>query len=162
MNADPAVMEHFPSVLSRRESDAFANAIEEHFEAHGFGLWVLEVPGVVPFAGFVGLAIPSFEAPFAPSVEVGWRLAREHWGRGYATEGAHAAVTFGFMNLRLDEIVSFAVCGNDRSRRVMEKLGMTRNPGDDFDHPRLPEGHPLRRHVLYRLRALSGLHAAKA
>jgi RimJ/RimL family protein N-acetyltransferase len=151
MNADPAVMEHFPSELSRRQSDAFADAIEEHFETHGFGLWVLEVPSVVPFAGFVGLAIPSFEAAFTPSVEVGWRLAREHWGRGYATEGARAAVAFGFMSLELDEIVAFTVSRNDRSRRVMEKLGMTRHPGDDFDHPRLPEGHPLRRHVLYRL-----------
>ncbi len=151
MNADPLVMEHFPRVLSRQESDTFANAIEQHFETHGFGLWVLEVPGVVPFAGFVGLAIPSFEEPFTPGVEVGWRLAREHWGRGYATEGARAAVTFGFMSLELDEIVAFTVSSNDRSRRVMEKLGMTWNPGDDFDHPRLPEGHALRRHVLYRL-----------
>ena len=150
-HADPAVMQHFPGLLSRPESDAFAATIEAHFERHGFGLWALEVPGVVPFAGIVGLAVPSFEAAFTPCVEVGWRLAREHWGRGYATEAARAAIAFGFASLELEEIVAFTASGNDRSRRVMERLGMNRNPSDDFDHPRLPEGHSLRRHVLYRL-----------
>lgn len=104
------------------------------------------------FAGFVGLLIPSFDAPFTPCVEVGWRLAYEHWGRGYATEGARAVADFGVRQPGRDEIVSFTVPANARSRRVMEKLGMTRNPADDFDHPALPDGHPLRRHVLYRLR----------
>jgi RimJ/RimL family protein N-acetyltransferase len=152
MNANPVVMEHFPKVLSRAESDALADRIEAHFDRHGFGLWVVDIFGVTPFAGFVGLSIPSFEGPFTPCVEIGWRLGPEHWGRGYATEGARAVVAFGFQNLELDEIVSFTVPENGRSRRVMEKLGMTRNPADDFDHPAFPAGHPLRRHVLYRLR----------
>jgi RimJ/RimL family protein N-acetyltransferase len=150
MNGDPLVMEHFPTVLSRAESDALAGRIEEHFERHGFGLWVVEISGVAPFAGFLGLSIPTFTAPFTPCVEVGWRLIREHWGRGYATEGARAAIAFGFQTLGLEEIVSFTVPENGRSRRVMEKLGMTRNPDDDFDHPGLPYGHPRRRHVLYK------------
>ena len=151
MNADPLVMEHFPRVLSRDESDALADRIEAHFERHGFGPWAVEIRGSAPFAGFVGLAVPSFEAPFTPCVEVGWRLSREHWGRGYATEGARGTVEFASRDLRLHEIVSYTVPGNRRSRRVMEKLGMTTDPADDFDHPELPVGHPLRRHVLYRV-----------
>jgi RimJ/RimL family protein N-acetyltransferase len=152
MNADPRVMEFFPGLLSREESDARVEHIEAHFERHGFGLWAVEVPGVTPFAGFIGLCVADFEAPFTSCVEVGWRLAPEHWNRGYATEGARAALAFGFRRLGLDEVVSFTVPANVRSRRVMEKIGMTRSAGDDFDHPRLPEGHPLRRHVLYRIR----------
>jgi ribosomal-protein-alanine N-acetyltransferase len=152
LNADPRVAEFLLGPLSREESDAVADRIEANFERHGFGVWAAEIPGVTRFAGFIGLSIPRFEAPFTPCVEVGWRLAAEHWNRGYATEGARAALDFGFGALRLEEIVSFTVAGNVRSRRVMEKLGMTRSPGDDFDHPLLPEGHPLRRHVLYRLR----------
>ena len=151
MNADPLVMEHFPRVLSRDESDALADRIEAHFECHGFGPWAVEIRDSAPFAGFVGLAVPSFEAPFTPCVEVLWRLAREHWGRGFATEGAGAAVEFASRELGLPEIVSYTVPANQRSRRVMEKLGMTTDPADDFDHPELPVGHPLRRHVLYRL-----------
>jgi RimJ/RimL family protein N-acetyltransferase len=150
MNGDPLVMQYLPTVLSRVESDALAGRIEAHFARHGFGLWAVEIAGVAPFAGFVGLSIPTFEAPFTPCVEVGWRLIRTHWGHGYATEGARAAIAFGFATLGLAEIVSFTVPENGRSRRVMEKLGMSRNPADDFDHPGLPEGHPLRRHVLYR------------
>jgi RimJ/RimL family protein N-acetyltransferase len=151
LNADPAVMEHFPAVLSRDESDALAARIEERFDERGFGQWAVEVPGVTSFAGFIGLAEPRFEAHFTPCVEIGWRLARECWGRGYATEGARAALSFGFNELGLAEIVSFTVPANMRSRRVMEKIGMTHTPADDFDHPLLPEGHPLRRHVLYRI-----------
>jgi RimJ/RimL family protein N-acetyltransferase len=151
MNADPRVMEHFPSVLSREESDARAERIEAHFERHGFGLWAVEVIGLVPFAGFVGLSIPSFESHFTPCVEVGWRLAFECWGHGYATEGARAVLAFGFEALALAEIVSYTVPANLRSRRVMERLGMTHRPEDDFDHPLLPGGHALRRHVLYRI-----------
>ena len=151
MNADPLVMEHFPRVLFRDESDALADRIEAHFECHGFGPWAVEIRDSAPFAGFVGLAVPSFEAPFTPCVEVLWRLAREHWGRGFATEGAGAAVEFASRELGLPEIVSYTVPANRRSRRVMEKLGMTTDPADDFDHPELPVGHPLRRHVLYRL-----------
>jgi ribosomal-protein-alanine N-acetyltransferase len=152
LNADPAVMEHFPKRLEPAESHELAAKIRGALATNPFGWWALEVPGVTPFAGFVGLSAPSFEAPFTPAIEVGWRLARSAWGHGFATEAARAAVAYGFDVLGLDEIVSLTVPANTRSRHVMEKLGMTRNPDDDFDHPRLPEGHPLRRHVLYRLR----------
>jgi RimJ/RimL family protein N-acetyltransferase len=155
LNADPRVMALFPRLLSREESDAAVDRIEAHFERHGFGMWAVEVRGVAPFAGFVGLAFPRFEAAFTPCVEVGWRLAVGYWTHGYATEAARAAVAFGFEALRLDEIVSFTVPHNVRSRRVMEKLGMTHSPADDFDHPALPEGHPLCRHVLYRIKQAS-------
>ena len=150
LNADLRVMEHFPSTLTRAQSDAGADSIEVHFDRHGFGLWAVEVPGVTAFAGFVGLAVPSFEAAFTPCVEIGWRLGADYWGRGYATEAARAALSYGFGTLRLTEIVSFTVPGNIRSIRVMERVNMTRDPHGDFDHPRIPEGHPLRRHVLYR------------
>jgi RimJ/RimL family protein N-acetyltransferase len=153
INADPRVMEFFPGLLSREDSDARVEAIERHWAERGFGLWAVEAPGVAPFIGFVGLSVPRFESQFTPCVEVAWRLAAEYWERGYATEGARAAVEFGFGRLGLKEIVSFTVPANVRSRRVMEKLGMTRDPAEDFDHPLLPEGHPLRRHVLYRLPA---------
>jgi RimJ/RimL family protein N-acetyltransferase len=153
MNADPEVMEHFPSVLSRQESDALTDRIEAHFAERGFGAWAVEVPGTAAFVGYVGLAVPRFEAPFTPCVEIGWRLAREFWGRGFATEAARAALAFGFEQVGLQEIVSFTVPGNLRSRHVMEKIGMTHDPRDDFDHPGLPEGHRMRRHVLYRCRA---------
>jgi RimJ/RimL family protein N-acetyltransferase len=151
MNADPRVVEHLPAALSRGESDALAARIEAHFDQHGFGLWAVEIPDVTPFAGFVGLSVPRFETRFTPCVEIGWRFAAQHWGCGYATEGARAALAFGVEELQLDEIVSFTVPGNVRSRRVMERIGMTHEPADDFDHPALPEGHPLRRHVLYRI-----------
>jgi RimJ/RimL family protein N-acetyltransferase len=152
LNADPRVMAHFPSVLSREESDTGAGRIEEHFGRHGFGLWAVGIPKVTPFAGFIGLSIPAFEAHFTPCVEIGWRLAAEYWGRGYATEGAGAVLGLGFDVLRLDEIVSFTVPANQASRRVMEKIGLVHDPADDFDHPSIAAGHPLRRHVLYRLR----------
>jgi RimJ/RimL family protein N-acetyltransferase len=150
MNADPRVAEYLPTPLSRQDSEAFVARVQTHFEKHGFGLWAVEVPGITPFAGFVGLASPRFEAHFTPAIEIGWRLGAEYWGRGYATEGARAVLAFGFDVIRLEEIVSITVPANARSRRVMEKIGMTRTPADDFDHPLLPEGHPLRRHVLYR------------
>ena len=151
LNADPRVMRHFPATLSRAESDAYAERIEAHFAEHGFGLWAVEAPDLAAFIGFVGLSVPRFEAPFTPCVEIGWRLAAEHWGRGYAPEAARAALAFGFETLALAEILSFTAAANQPSRRVMEKLGMTHDPADDFDHPALPEGHALRRHVLYRL-----------
>lgn len=153
LNADPQVMEHMPARLSRAESDALVDRIRAHFAEHGYGLWAVQVPGAADFIGFVGLSRPSFEAHFTPCVEVGWRLAREHWGRGYASEAARAAVAFGLGELGLEEILSWTVPANLRSRRVMETIGMRRDPADDFDHPRLPEGHPLRRHVLYRIAA---------
>jgi RimJ/RimL family protein N-acetyltransferase len=156
MNSDPEVMKYFPSVLSREESDALADRIEAHFVTHGFGLWALEIPDLSRFAGIAGLLVPTFEAKFTPCVEIGWRLARAYWGYGYATEAASATLAFGFDELGLEQIVSFTVPGNARSRRVMEKLGMTHDPNDDFEHPSLPEGHALRRHVLYRKVRKSG------
>jgi ribosomal-protein-alanine N-acetyltransferase len=151
LNADPRVMEHFPRTLGRAESDAMVGRIRGHFAAHGFGLWAAEAPGRAAFIGFVGLAVPRFEARFTPCVEIGWRLAAAHWGRGYATEAAAAVLDHAFGPLGLAEVVAFTVPANLRSRRVMERLGMTRAPADDFDHPGMPEGHPLRPHVLYRL-----------
>jgi RimJ/RimL family protein N-acetyltransferase len=153
MNADPRVMQYFPALFSREESDAMAARAESLFERHGFGFWAVEAPGIAPFIGLLGLSIPRFEAHFMPAVEIGWRIAAEHWNRGYATEGARAALAFGFETLRLEEVVAFTVPSNVPSRRVMEKLGMTRNKDDDFDHPLVPAGHPLRRHVLYRINA---------
>ena len=117
LNADPRVMEHFPKLLSRDESDATAARIREHFARHGFGLWAVEVVGVADFIGFVGLSVPAFEAPFTPCVEIGWRLACEHWGRGYATEAVRAALGFGFESLELEEIVSFTVAANQLAPR---------------------------------------------
>ena len=152
VNADPRVMEFYPSTLSRSESELRLARMKLHFEEHGFGMWAVEAAG--RFVGLVGLAVPDFRASFTPCVEIGWRLAAEHWGRGYATEAARAAATFGFDHLDLEEIVSFTTVANERSRRVMERLGMRRAPVDDFLHPGLPEGHPLRPHVLYRLRSM--------
>lgn len=152
LNADPEVCEFLPGTLTRDESDAVLLRIESHWETRGFGLWAVEVPGVTRFAGFVGLSVPRFVAPFTPCVEVGWRLLRDHWGSGYATEGARAALAFGFDVLGLDEILSFTVPANVRSSRVMERVGMRLD--GEFDHPSLPDGHPLRRHVLYRLARL--------
>ncbi len=151
LNRDPRVMEFFPKPLTRAESDATAARIAEHFERYGYGLWAVEVVGAADFIGFVGLSVPKFEAHFTPCVEIGWRLACDHWGHGYATEAAQAVLAFGFRSLKLDEIVSFTVPANRRSRRVMERLGMTWTPADDFEHPQLADGDPLRRHVLYRL-----------
>lgn len=151
MNADPAVMEHFPSTLSRDESDQMVELLVERAVQGRPSLWAVEVPGVAAFIGAAGLLEPSFEAHFTPCVEVGWRLAKEHWGRGYAPEAARAGLTWGFRHRGLDEVVSFTTSDNTNSRRVMEKLGMHRDPAEDFDHPNLPAAHPLRRHVLYRL-----------
>ena len=152
LNSDPAVMEFFPARLSAVETGLMVDNIEAHLERHGFGLWAAELRATGEFIGFVGMAVPRFEAAFMPAVEIGWRLSAAHWGKGLATEGARAVVRYAFDVLRLDELVSFTVPENVRSRAVMEKLGMTHDPADDFDHPGIPEGHPLRRHVLYRLR----------
>ncbi len=153
MNSDVRVMEFFLNRLSRFESDEMVDRIQEHFSERDFGLWAIEIPGVAPFIGFAGLSVPRFSARFMPCVEVGWRLAFEHWGHGYATEAARLALGYGFRTLALSEVVSFTSATNHRSRAVMERLGMHRDPDEDFDHPALPEGHPLRRHVLYRLAA---------
>jgi RimJ/RimL family protein N-acetyltransferase len=151
LNADPVVMEHFPAPLTAAESDALVDRIEAELDERGWGLWAVEVQDSHQFIGFVGLNAATFDAPFTPAVEVGWRLAWEHWGRGYATEGARAALEFGFVDLELDDIVSFTTHANTRSRRVMERLGMRRDPADDFDNPNVPDGSPHRPHVLYRL-----------
>jgi RimJ/RimL family protein N-acetyltransferase len=152
MNADPAVMEHMQGHMSRERSDDFMDRIEAHWDEHGWGLWAIELPGFAPFIGYVGLW-PADYVTGNPMVEVGWRLAREHWGRGYATEGAREALRFGFTELGLDEIVSFTVPQNLRSIAVMERIGLIRDPAGDFDHPRVDAvAYPhLVRHVFYRL-----------
>jgi RimJ/RimL family protein N-acetyltransferase len=152
MNADPVVMEFLTKRLTRRESDEFVDRIEDAFEARGWGLWAVEIVDDGAFAGFVGLWPADFDAHFTPAIEIGWRLGTPFWGKGYAPEAARAALRFGFEQLELEEIVSFTAVINDRSQRVMQKIGMTRDPSDDFDHPRLADGHRLRRHVLYRIR----------
>ena len=140
-------------MLDRAASDALLVSVEEHWAEHGFGLWAVERLEDRAFLGFTGLSTPSFAADFTPAVEVGWRFAHAAWGHGFATEAADAALAFGFQRLALDEIVSFTAAANARSRRVMERLGMTHDPADDFDHPRLAEEDALRHHVLYRLSA---------
>jgi RimJ/RimL family protein N-acetyltransferase len=152
INSDPRVMEFFPACLARAESDALIATAETHFETHGFGPFAAELRDGGALAGFVGLMIPQFEAHFTPCVEIGWRLAAEHWNQGLATEGANAILRLAFEKLELREVVSFTVPANARSRRVMEKLGMTYS--GEFNHPRLPEGHALRPHVLYRKSAV--------
>lgn len=151
LNADPVVNEFLLGPIGRLESDLAAGRIRAHFAERGFGLWAVEVRGEIPFAGFVGLSVPSFDAHFTPCVEVGWRLSRLAWGKGYAPEAARAALRFGFEELGLSEIVSFTVPENRRSRRVMEKIGMRNDPADDFAHPKLDAHHPLSAHVLYRV-----------
>lgn len=154
LNADPRVREYFPGLLSRQESDASVALMSNHIQKYGWGFWATSLVETGEFIGFIGLENVLFSAPFnqlTPAVEIGWRLAFNHWGKGYATEGALAALRYGYETLGLEEIVSFTAVANLRSRQVMEKIGMHHNPEDDFDHPKLPEGHPLRRHVLYRL-----------
>ncbi len=151
MNADPRVMEYLSPPLSPAESDALMRRAQDHINRRGYGLWAVELKANATFAGFIGLMIPSFEAHFTPCVEIGWRLAFEFQGQGLATEGAREVLHRAFDDYKLNEVVSFTAAGNARSRRVMEKLGMSYNPTDDFDHPRVPEGNPLRRHVLCRI-----------
>ena len=167
-------MKHFPRLWTREESDAAVTSLQKSIGERGWGFWAVEVRGVSSFIGFVGLAVPRMTAHFtspiaksrlrrflpaserrdfhvAPCVEIGWRLAPEFWGRGYATEAANASLRYGFEQLILKEIVAFTVPLNERSRAVMKRIGMTHDPADDFDHPHLPVGDPLRRHVLYRM-----------
>ena len=151
LNADPVVMEHFPAALSRSDSDAMIARAQTALESRGWGWWCLDVDGNC--AGFVGLSVPTFDAHFTPCVEIGWRMASICWGKGYATEAARLVLEFGFGQIGLEEIVSFTTVANWRSRRVMERIGMRRDPNGDFDHPRLAAGHPQQPHVLYRLRA---------
>jgi RimJ/RimL family protein N-acetyltransferase len=151
MNADPAVMEHFPALQTREVSDGLIDRNIPAIDERGWGLWALEVRDTGQFIGFTGLSVPSFEAHFTPAVEVGWRLMKEAWGNGYATEAARAALAYGFGPAGLDEIVSFTATTNLPSQRVMQRIGMTHDDADDFNHTRLPDGHRLQRHVLYRI-----------
>jgi ribosomal-protein-alanine N-acetyltransferase len=153
MNDDPEVMALLPNRLSSDQSDEMVRRMEGHFERYGFGPWAVEVVDGPAFVGYVGLFNVSFQAHFTPAVEIGWRLASQQWGHGYASEAAAAALRHGFECVGLDEIVSFTTPQNVLSRAVMERIGMARDKTGDFDHPSLPEGHPLRRHVLYRIRA---------
>jgi RimJ/RimL family protein N-acetyltransferase len=152
MNQDPLVMRFFPATLPFEESRAKAERSAKVLAEQGWGCWAVELKAEAAFIGFIALAEPSFEAHFTPCVEIGWRLAKAYWGRELAPEGARAVLAFAFDRLRLEEVVSFTAAANAPSRRVMEKLGMSRDPADDFDHPRIPLDHLLCRHVLYRAR----------
>jgi RimJ/RimL family protein N-acetyltransferase/8-oxo-dGTP pyrophosphatase MutT (NUDIX family) len=151
MNADPQVMRHFPKLLTREECDAAVDRFQNQFGKQGFSIFAVELSATRAFIGSVGLTQPLFESHFTPCVEIGWRIRRESQCRGYATEAARALLRFGFETLNLNEIVSFTVPANQSSWTLMERLGMTRNPSEDFDHPRVPKDHPLCRHILYRL-----------
>lgn len=149
LNADSMVMEFFPSPLTRVESDAMADRCQSLIEERGWGFWAAEAKATQEFIGFVGLHTPSAELPFSPCVEVGWRLAFQHWGKGFASEAAREAIRVGFQLLGLREIVSFTTVQNLRSRAVMERLGM--QAAGTFAHPHVPERSGLRSHFLYRL-----------
>jgi RimJ/RimL family protein N-acetyltransferase len=149
MNADPEVMEFFPQIFTPEQSFAAFERLKKGIEDRGWGLWVVDING--EFAGFTGLAESNFQAPLASCVEIGWRFHTRFWGRGYALESARLALRFGFENLRLHEIVSFTARINKRSQRLMERLGMTASPKDDFEHPKISPGHPVRDHVFYRI-----------
>jgi RimJ/RimL family protein N-acetyltransferase len=151
LNADARVMEFFPALLKPEESDQAITRVELHFERYGFGFYAAELIETGKFIGFIGLNVPAFDAAFMPAVEIGWRLAYEQWGRGLATEGASAVVRSAWEDVRLTHLVSFTTAANFRSRRVMEKIGMIHDSASDFEHPNLPEGHPMRPHVLYRI-----------
>jgi RimJ/RimL family protein N-acetyltransferase len=151
INADPEVMEHFPAPLTPEQSDQLVRRIDRQFEEIGFGLWAVEIKWVHKFIGFCGLSVPSFQTHFTPAVEIGWRFAKDQWGSGYATEAAKAVLDFGFEEADLDQILSWTVPANRRSRQVMERLGMERAPELDFDHPRLLHDDRLRKHIVYRI-----------
>lgn len=149
LNADPEVMEYFPACLTEEETRGLVGRMEGKFEKNGFGLWAVETKNSGAFIGFVGLNTPDFEARFTPCVEIGWRLARAHWGKGYATEAAKVALNYAFHTAKLPEVLSWTYEGNTKSRQVMERLGMQRDTSRDFLHPALPDGHRLRPHVMY-------------
>lgn len=153
MGASGEVMEHFPARMTRTDSDSFIDRMTAHIDDHGWGLWSLESRETGAFLGFTGLSVPGFDAHFTPAVEVGWRLARHAWGYGYASEAARRALVYGFESLGLRELVSFATATNVRSQAVMDRIGMTHDPADDFDHPAIVPSSPLNRHVLYRTRS---------
>lgn len=151
LNADPEVMEHFPNVLTAEESDQMLRRIDRQFEEFGFGLWAVDIKWAKKFIGFCGLAVPTFQTHFTPAVEIGWRFAKDQWGSGYASEAAKAVLDFGFEQADLEQILSWTIPANQRSQRVMERLGMIRTPDLDFDHPRFLHDDRLRRHVVYRI-----------
>lgn len=153
LNADPRVMEHFPSPLSRNEADWMRRWHGRHLDEHGWGLWAVEVVGGAPFIGFVGMMEVDFDASFTPAVEIGWRLAAASWGKGLASEAATAVLAHAFDQLEMTEIVSFTATTNSASEAVMRRIGMTAHPSGPFDHPKIEPGHRLERHVLYRLTA---------
>jgi RimJ/RimL family protein N-acetyltransferase len=153
LNTHPLVVESLGSAPTRAESDAMIERYSEELDREGWGLWAVEEGGGAPFVGMVGLHRVRPELPCAPAVEVGWRLHPEHWGHGYATEAAAASLDYGFAKAGVDEIIAFTTTLNTRSQAVMERIGMQPDPESDFDHPALPEGSPLRRHVLYRAAA---------
>jgi len=161
LNADPRVMQFFPSPLTRAQSDELVGHVQQHFETRGFGPWAIELPEAEGCIGAAGLAVPSFTSHFTPCVEIAWRLAAGHWGHGYVQEAARAALYTAFVHLELKQVVSFAATANQRSWRVMQRLGMRRDAAEDFEHPNVPLGHPLRRHVLYRLGAADWRAAAE-
>ena len=156
MNADRHVTEFFARNYTREVSEATAAVMREQLDRNGYGWWAVEIRGGAPFAGVIALQTVPFDAPFTPANEIGWRLSVEHWGHGYATEAARAALDYAFDELGWPEVVAFTAASNLRSQRVMERLGMTHDSADDFDHPKIEPGHPLRRHVLYRIRELKG------
>ena len=151
MCADPQVMRYFPAPLSRLESAALIGRVRGHFAEYGYGVWALERKDTGAFIGFTGLGVVGFNAPFTPAIEIGWRLARDHWGLGYASEAAWTALRCGFDRLGLEEVVSFTAQSNLSSEKVMQAIGMHHDPADDFEHPKLPADHPLRHHILYRI-----------
>ncbi len=151
MGADPKVMAFFPALYTHEQAADWLIFTNQSLAKSGFTFWAIEIPGVTPFAGFTGLLEDSFEAPFTPCVQIGWRLAHKYWGQGYVSEAAKASLEYGFVNCELDEIVAYAVPGNTRSFKVMERIGMHHDIHGDFNHPHLEKGHTLERHVLYRL-----------
>jgi RimJ/RimL family protein N-acetyltransferase len=151
INADPDVMEHFPAPLTAEETDHLIRRIDRHFAQHGFGLWAVEIKWARRFIGFCGLSVPTFETHFTPAVEIGWRLAKDSWGTGYATEAANGVLGFAFTDAGLEEVLSWTVPANVRSTQVMERLGMHRAPDLDFDHPRLMHDDRMRGHIVYRI-----------
>jgi RimJ/RimL family protein N-acetyltransferase len=160
LNADARAMEFMPACLTRSQSDQFAGWAQAEIERRGWGIWAVEVRATAEFAGCVGLAVPAFEAHFTPCIEILWRLRPPLWGQGYATEAARECLRLAFEQLALPEVLAFTVPANIRSRAVMERLGMAHDAGGDFEHPRLPRGHPLRPHVLYRLKRTDWLARA--
>lgn len=162
MNADPIVRKYFPSLLTADQSHASIKSFQEAIIQKGFGLWALELKDSGEFLGFCGLQVPSFHAHFTPCIEIGWRLAKEYWGNGYATESAKKCLSFAFKTLNVPEIVSFTAIDNWPSRRVMQRIGMQRNPQDDFEHPLVDDEHPLKKHVLYRVSKIQWIDMQKS